>query len=88
MDLTLKLLNSIGKHIVNGFNKFRPDTTQVDINEYNEKAAKCFIRCFNKQYDTLSSIFSMMENAHLENTQTYLDMKDKLNKLSIDQDRK
>lgn len=29
-------------------------------------------------------MFSIMENAHLENTQTYLDMKDKLNKLSID----
>ena len=72
------------KHIINSINKFRPDSTQIDINEYNEKAAKVFNRCFNKQYDVLSHIFSLMKKAHLENTQTYLDMKDKLNKLSID----
>ena len=72
------------KHIINSINKFRPDSTQVDINKYNEKATKVFNRCFNKQYNVLSHIFSLMKKAHLENTQTYLDMKDKLNKLSID----
>lgn len=72
------------KHIINSINKFRPDSTQIDINEYNEKAAKAFIKGFNKQYDTISHIFSLMKKTHLENTQTYLDMKDKLNKLSID----
>lgn len=72
------------KHIINGINKFRPDSTQIDINEYNEKAAKAFIKGFNKQYNTISRMFSIMEKTHLENTQTYLDMKDKLNKLSID----
>lgn len=72
------------KHIINSINKFRPDSTQIDINEYNEKSAKIFKRCFNKHYKILSHIFSLIEKAHLENTQTYLDMKDKLNKLSID----
>ena len=72
------------KHIINSINKFRPDSTQIDINEYNEKAAKIFKRCFNKHYEILSHLFSLMEKTHLENTQTYLDMKDKLNKLSID----
>ena len=72
------------KHIINSINKFRPDSTQIDINEYNEKATKVFNRCFNKHYKILSHLFSLMEKAHLENTQTYLDMKDKLNKLSID----
>lgn len=72
------------KHIINSINKFRPDSTQIDINEYNEKAAKAFIKGFNKQYNVLSHMFSLMKKAHLENTQTYLDMKDKLNKLSID----
>lgn len=72
------------KHIINSINKFRPDSTQIDINKYNEKAAKVFNRCFNKQYNTISHIFLLMEKTHLENTQTYLDMKDKLNKLSID----
>ena len=72
------------KHIINSINKFRPDSTQIDINEYNKKAAKVFNRCFNKQYNVLLHLFSLMKKAHLENTQTYLDMKDKLNKLSID----
>ena len=72
------------KHIINSINKFRPDSTQVDINEYNEGAAKSLLRIFNKHYKALSHIFSLMKKAHLENTQTYLDMKDKLNKLSID----
>ena len=72
------------KHIINSINKFRPDSTQIDINEYNEKVTKVFNRCFNKHYKILSHLFSLMEKAHLENTQTYLDMKDKLNKLSID----
>ena len=72
------------KHIINSINKYRPDNTQIDINEYNEKAAKSFIKKFDKHYKILSHLFSVMEKAHLENTQTYLDMKDKLNKLSID----
>ena len=72
------------KHIINSINKFRPDSTQVDINEYNEGAAKSLLRIFDKHYKSLSHIFSLMKKAHLENTQTYLDMKDKLNKLSID----
>ena len=72
------------KHIINSINKFRPDSTQIDINEYNEKAAKAFIKKFDKHYKILLHLFSLMEKAHLENTQTYLDMKDKLNKLSID----
>ena len=72
------------KHIINSINKFRPDSTQIDINEYNEKATKVFNRCFNKHYKILSHLFSMMKKTHLENTQAYLDMKDKLNKLSID----
>ena len=72
------------KHIINSINKFRPDSTQIDINEYNENTAKIFKRYFNKHYEILSHIFSIMEKTHLENTQTYLDMKDKLNKLSID----
>ena len=72
------------KYIINSINKFRPDSTQIDINEYNEKVTKVFNRCFNKHYKILSHLFSLMEKAHLENTQTYLDMKDKLNKLSID----
>lgn len=72
------------KHIINSINKFRPDSTQIDINEYNEGAAKSLLRIFNKYYKSLSYMFSLMKKAHLENTQTYLDMKDKLNKLSID----
>ena len=72
------------KHIINSINKFRPDSTQVDINEYNEGAAKSLLRIFNKYYESLSYMLSLMKKAHLENTQTYLDMKDKLNKLSID----
>ena len=72
------------KHIINSINKFRPDSTQIDINEYNEKVTKVFNRCFNKHYKILSHLFLLMEKAHLENTQAYLDMKDKLNKLSID----
>ena len=71
------------KHIINSINKLRPNTIQVDINEYNEGAAKSFIKEFDKHYEILSHLFSLMEKAHLENTQTYLDMKDKLNKLSI-----
>ena len=77
-------MNIIEKYSINIVNKHRPKGSQIDINEYNEKAAKVFNRCFNKQYDILSYIFSMMKKAHLENTQIYLDMKDKLNKLSID----
>ena len=77
-------MNIIEKYLINIINKHRPTGSQVDINEYNEKAAKVFNRCFNKQYNVLSHIFSLMKKAHLENTQTYLDMKDKLNKLSID----
>ena len=71
------------KNIINSINKLRPNTIQVDINEYNEETAKLFIKEFNKHYEILSYLFSLMEKAHLENTQTYLDMKDKLNKLSI-----
>ena len=77
-------MNIIEKYSINIVNKHRPKGSQVDINEYNEKVAKVFNRCFNKQYNILSHIFSLMKKAHLENTQTYLDMKDKLNKLSID----
>ena len=77
-------MNIIEKYSINIVNKHRPKGSQVDINEYNEKAAKAFIKGFNKQYNVLSHIFSLMKKAHLENTQTYLDMKDKLNKLSID----
>lgn len=77
-------MNLIEKYSINLINKHRPDSTQIDINEYNEKAAKIFKRCFNKYYEILSHMFSIMKKAHLENTQTYLDMKDKLNKLSID----
>lgn len=77
-------MNIIEKYSINIVNKHRPKDSQVDINEYNEKAAKAFIKGFNKQYNVLSHIFSLMKKSHLENTQTYLDMKDKLNKLSID----
>lgn len=77
-------MNIIEKYSINIVNKHRPTGSQVDINEYNERAAKVFNRCFNKQYNVLLHIFSLMKKAHLENTQTYLDMKDKLNKLSID----
>lgn len=83
MDFTLNLINLIEKYIVTGINKLRPNTIQVDINEYNEETAKLFIKEFNKHYEILSHLFSLMEKAHLENTQTYLNMKDKLNKLSI-----
>ena len=72
------------KYIINSINKHRPTGSQVDINEYNEGAAKSLLRIFNKYYESLSYMFSLMKKAHLENTQTYLDMKDKLNKLSID----
>lgn len=71
------------KNIINSINKNRPNNIQVDINEYNEETAKLFIKEFDKHYEILSYLFSLMEKAHLENTQTYLDMKDKLNKLSI-----
>ena len=69
---------------INLINKHRPKGSQIDINEYNEDAAKSLLDIFNKHYESLSYMFSLMEKAHLENTQTYLDMKDKLNKLSID----
>ena len=77
-------MNIIEKYSINIVNKHRPDSTQVDINEYNEGAAKSLLRIFDKHYEALSHIFSLMKKAHLENTQVYLDMKDKLNKLSID----
>ena len=76
-------MNIIEKYLINIVNKHRPKGSQVDINEYNEGAAKSLLRTFNKYYEALSHLFSLMEKAHLENTQTYLDMKDKLNKLSI-----
>lgn len=76
-------MNLIEKYLINLVNKHRPTGSQVDINEYNEGAAKSLLRIFNKYYEALSYMFSLMEKAHLENTQTYLDMKDKLNKLSI-----
>ena len=76
-------MNLIEKYSINIVNKLRPTGSQVDINEYNEGAAKSLLRTFNKYYEALSYMFSFMEKAHLENTQTYLDMKDKLNKLSI-----
>lgn len=76
-------MNLIEKYSINIVNKHRPTGSQVDINEYNEGAAKSLLRIFNKYYEALSYMFSLMEKAHLENTQTYLDMKDKLNKLSI-----
>ena len=71
------------ENIINSINKHRPNSTQVDINEYNENVSKSFIKGFNKYYVLLSYIFFVMEKSHLENTQTYLDMKDALNKLSI-----
>ena len=77
-------MNLIEKYSINIVNKHRPTGSQIDINEYNEGAAKSFIKEFNKHYEILSHIFSLMKKTHLENTQTYLDMKDKLNKLSID----
>ena len=77
-------MNIIEKYSINIVNKHRPTGSQVDINEYNEGAAKSLLRIFDKYYESLSHIFSLMKKAHLENTQTYLDMKDKLNKLSID----
>ena len=77
-------MNIIEKYSINIVNKHRPDSTQVDINEYNEGAAKSLLRIFDKHYEALSHIFSLMKKSHLENTQIYLDMKDKLNKLSID----
>ena len=77
-------IKGFDKYIINSINKHRPDSTQVDINEYNEGAAKSLLRIFDKHYEALSYMFSLMKKAHLENTQTYLDMKDKLNKLSID----
>lgn len=76
-------MNIIEKYLINIVNKHRPTSSQVDINEYNEGTAKSLFRTFNKYYEALSYMFSLMEKAHLENTQTYLDMKDKLNKLSI-----
>ena len=76
-------MNIIEKYLINIVNKHRPTGSQIDINEYNEGAAKSLLRIFDKHYEALSYMFSMMEKAHLENTQTYLDMKDKLNKLSI-----
>ena len=76
-------MNIIEKYSINIVNKHRPTGSQVDINEYNEGAAKSLLRIFDKYYKALSYMFSLMEKAHLENTQTYLDMKDKLNKLSI-----
>ena len=76
-------MNIIEKYSINIVNKHRPTGSQVDINEYNEGAAKSLLRIFDKYYEALSYMFSLMEKAHLETTQTYLDMKDKLNKLSI-----
>ena len=77
-------MNIIEKYSINIVNKHRPKGSQVDINEYNEEAAKSLLRIFDKHYEALSYMFSLMKKTHLENTQTYLDMKDKLNKLSID----
>ena len=77
-------MNIIEKYSINIVNKHRPKDSQVDINEYNEGAAKSLLRIFDKHYEALSHIFSLMKKSHLENTQVYLDMKDKLNKLSID----
>lgn len=77
-------MNIIEKYSINIVNKHRPTGSQVDINKYNEGTAKSLLRIFNKYYESLSYMFSLMKKAHLENTQTYLDMKDKLNKLSID----
>ena len=77
-------MNIIEKYSINIVNKHRPTGSQVDINEHNEGAAKSLLRIFDKHYEALSYMFSLMKKAHLENTQTYLDMKDKLNKLSID----
>ena len=77
-------MNIIEKYSINIVNKHRPKGSQIDINEYNEDAAKSLLDIFNKHYESLSYMFSLMKKAHLENTQTYLDMKDKLNKLSID----
>ena len=77
-------MNIIEKYSINIVNKHRPKGSQVDINEYNEEAAKSLLRIFDKHYEVLSYMYSLMKKAHLENTQTYLDMKDKLNKLSID----
>ena len=59
------------KHIINSINKFRPDSTQIDINEYNEKAAKVFNRCFNKHYEILSHIFLLMEKTYLEKSPSF-----------------
>lgn len=77
------LVKFLEKNIINSINKHRPINSQVDINEYNENVSKSFVKEFNKYYVLLSYIFLVMEKSHLENTQTYLDMKDKLNKLSI-----
>lgn len=77
-------MNIIEKYSINIVNKHRPTGSQVDINKYNEEAAKSLLRIFNKYYKALSYMFSLMKKTYLENTQTYLDMKDKLNKLSID----
>ncbi|MCI7207967.1 MAG: hypothetical protein MSA15_18455 [Clostridium sp.] len=77
-------MNLIEKYSINIVNKYRPKCSQIDINEYNEGAAKSLLDIFNKHYESLSYMFSLMKKTHLENTQTYLDMKDKLNKLSID----
>ena len=77
-------MNIIEKYSINIVNKHRPKGSQIDINEYNEGAAKSLLRIFDKHYEALSYMFSLMKKAHLENTQTYLDMEDKLNKLSID----
>ena len=85
MNFIQNLLDLIEKHKINSINKHRPNNTQVDINEYNENIAKSFINTFNKHYKALSYMFSLMEASHLENTQTYLNMKDILNKLSIDE---
>ena len=76
-------MNIIEKYSINIVNKHRPTGSQVDINEYNEGAAKSLLDIFNEHYESLSYMFSLMKKTHLENTQTYLDMKDKLNKLSI-----
>ena len=42
------------KNIINSINKLRPNTIQVDINEYNEETAKLFIKEFDKHYEILS----------------------------------
>ena len=54
-------MNIIEKYSINIVNKHRPTGSQVDINEYNERAAKSLLRTFNKYYEALSYMFSVME---------------------------